>query len=337
MGVARRKRTIHESTDRPIPRRMTREARAVSPSIRVANAPCSWGSLEFEGMEGDEIGYRQMLDELAATGYTGTELGDWGYMPTNPAALRAALDRRALTMVGAFVPVALRDPQAHAAGEAHALKVARLLATVEDDHRPFIVLADDNGTDPTRTRHAGRITPAMGLSADDGQTFAAGATRIARAVRDATGLPTVFHHHCAGYVETPDEIARFLDATDPELIGLVLDTGHFAFGAGPAGCRELNGALDRFGERIWHVHFKDCAPDVAEQARAQEWDYFEAVRHGVFCELGQGCVDFAGVLDRLRTMAYNGWIVVEQDVLPGMGTPRESAQRNRTYLHEIGI
>jgi inosose dehydratase len=289
-------------------------------------------------MDGDEIGYQQMLDELAATGYAGTELGDWGYMPTDPDALRAELEQRALTMVGAFVPVALSDPQAHADGEAHALQVARLLAAVSrGDHRPFVILADENGTDPTRTQHAGRITPAMGLSDDAWQTFASGANRIARAVRDETGLRTVFHHHCAGYVETPREIDRFLEETDADLIGLVLDTGHYAFGAGPGGCQALHDAFDHFGTRIRHVHFKDCDPDVAQQAREQEWGYFEAVRHGIFCELGDGCVDFSAVIDALHDLQYEGWIVVEQDVLPGMGAPRESARRNREYLNEVGL
>lgn len=317
---------------------MARTAQSSTSSIRVANAPCSWGSLEFEDVDDDgEVGYQQMLNELVATGYTGTELGDWGYMPTDPPVLRSELERRALTLVGAFVPVALRDPEAHGAGEAHALKVAQLLAEAERDYRPVIVLADDNGTDPIRTRHAGRITPQMGLSPAEWDTFTSGADRIARSVRDRTGLPTVFHHHCAGYVETPDEIDRFLDLTDPDLIGLALDTGHFAFGAGPRGCRELDQALARFGERLWHVHFKDCEPQVAQRVREQAWDYFEAVRRGVFCELGEGCVNFSGVLNRLRAMDYDGWVVVEQDVLPGMGTPRESAQRNRSYLQEIGI
>ncbi len=70
----------------------------------VGNAPCSWGTLEFEGTGGGQTGFAQMLDELAETGYTGTELGDWGYMPTDPAALRAELHRRELVMLGAFVP-----------------------------------------------------------------------------------------------------------------------------------------------------------------------------------------------------------------------------------------
>ena len=99
-------------------------------NIRIANAPCSWGALEFEGLAGEAIGYRQMLDELRDTGYTGTELGDWGFMPSEPAALRAELEERGLAMVGAFVPVALKHAQAHANGAAEAVKVARLLAAV---------------------------------------------------------------------------------------------------------------------------------------------------------------------------------------------------------------
>ena len=95
--------------------------------------------------------------------------------------------------------------------------------------------------------------------------------------------------------------------------------------------------LDRHADRIWYVHFKDCHTEVANAARKQQWDYFEAVRHGVFCELGRGCVDFPAVLDWLRQRNYDGWAVVEQDVLPGMGTPRESARRNRDYLHSIGV
>ena len=309
--------------------------------IYLANAPCSWGTLEFEGLGGEQVGYRQMLDELAETGYTGTELGDWGYMPTEPEALRAELTARSLSMQGAFVPVAPRDPAAHGPGRAHALKVARLLAAVADlghaRHPPFLVLADDNGTDPDRTRQAGRITPAMGFSDDAWQTFAQGTNAIAQAVKDETGLRTVFHHHCAGFVETPGEIARFLALTDPALVGLVFDTGHYAYGAGLGGCDAVLAGLRRFAERIWYVHFKDCHPVIAERAREAQWDYFEAVRHGIFCELGQGCVDFPAVLDELHDRAYDGWIVVEQDVLPGMGAPRESARRNRVYLRGLGL
>jgi inosose dehydratase len=302
--------------------------------LRVGNAPCSWGTLEFSEAKGEQIGFRQMLDELVETGYTGTELGDWGYMPTDPAALCAELERRRVTMLGAFVPVALKDRAAHDDGVATAVRTARLLAAVARDPKPYLVLADNNGTVAGRVLNAGRIRPDLALSAGEWNVFAGGANRIARAVRDETGLRTVFHHHCAGYVETPDEIARLLELTDPDLLGLVFDTGHYAYGAG--GFDVIRG-LDRFRERIWYVHLKDCHPDTARRARAEGWDYFDALRHGIFCELGKGGVDFAAVLRWLEDAGYSGYVLVEQDVLPGMGTPRDSARRNREYLRSIEV
>ncbi len=310
-------------------------------TIRVGNAPCSWGALEFEGLEGKRISHEQVLDELSETGYTGTDLGDWGFMPTAPDLLRDALARRRLAMVSAFVPMTFRLRKTHAEGEAYAMRVARLLARATPpapgDRFPMMVLADDNGTDSTRTRNAGRITPEMGMSDDDWRVFADGVNRVARAIRVETGLLTVFHHHCGGFVETPEEIDRLVALTDPELVGLVFDTGHYAYGAGPDGCSRVLDGLNRLKDRVWLVHFKDCDPNVAAQARAEGWDYFEAVRHGVFCELGKGCVDFPAVTQWLNDHNYSGWITVEQDVLPGMGTPKESAQRNRAYLQSIGL
>lgn len=314
--------------------------------IRIANAPCSWGALEFEGLSGESIAYGQMLDELRDTGYVGTELGDWGYMPTDPTDLREELEWRNLVMVGAFVPVALKYQNKHASGEADALKVARLLAAVADAggrapiHRgllPLVILADDNGTDPVRTQYAGRVRSEMGLSPAEWEIFARGAERIARAVRDETGLPVAFHHHCAGYIETPEEIARLLDMTDPDLLGLVFDTGHYLYGTGLVDGQRVLDGLDRFGERIRHMHFKDCQPQIAQRARTEGWDYFTAVQHGVFCELGLGAVPFAAIAEWLRVRGYQGWIVVEQDVLPGMGSPKASAERNRDYLRTIGL
>jgi inosose dehydratase len=313
---------------------MTMATEAKSGRFRVGNAPCSWGTLEFDEARGEQIPFDRMLDELAETGYTGTELGDWGYMPADPAALRAELDKRGLTMLGAFVPVALKDPAAHQAGVANALKTASLLAAVASDPKPYLVLADNNGTVAARTRNAGRVTPQLGLSGEEWRTFAEGADQVGRAVLAETGLRTVFHHHCAGYVETPDEIARLLELTDPAALGLVFDTGHYAYGSGGF---DVVAGLERFKDRVWYIHLKDCHPGVAAEARAHGWDYFEALRHGVFCELGKGGVDFPAVLRWLRQSGYEGYALVEQDVLPGMGAPKDSARRNREYLGSIEV
>ena len=106
--------------------------------LHVGNAPCSWGTLDFTETKAEQIGFSRMLDELVESGYTGTELGDWGYMPTDPNALKAELERRKLVMLGAFVPVALKDPAAHADGVANALRTARLLAAVAALHAPIL-------------------------------------------------------------------------------------------------------------------------------------------------------------------------------------------------------
>lgn len=308
--------------------------------IRVANAPVSWGAISFTGFNDDPLGYQVVMDEIAATGYAGTELGDYGFYPTDPAALRAELEQRNLALLGAYVGIALREAEAFDEGLASALQVARLLAAVEPEadrrNGPFLVIADANGTDPERTHNAGRITPEMGLPEEEWAGFAKRTEAVARAVRDETGLRSVFHPHSAGWIETPAEIDRLLAETDPDAMGIVFDTGHYSYGAGDAGSGVIE-AMDRWADRIWYIHFKDCSPEIARRSRAEEWGYLQAIREGVFSELGKGGVDFPAMVKWLEDHGYDGWIVVEQDVLPGMGTPKESARRNREYLATLGL
>jgi inosose dehydratase len=298
--------------------------------IRVGNAPCSWGVIE--NVAGDTAGYRRVLDEMAETGYTGTELGDWGFMPTDPAALRAELDGRDLALLASFSTPWLQDAARHRQGQDDAVRIAKLLAAVGGPDT-MVVLGNDPYGDPVRGRMAGRITPAQGLTDEQWTVFARAANDLARRVRDEAGIRTVIHQHLGTLIETGAEVRRLLDMTDPSLLGACLDTGHWTFGTG----EDPADAVRELGDRIWHVHFKDCDPLVMAESRAQEWDGLTSTGHGVFCELGTGCVDFPGVLGALEEIGYGGWIVVEQDILPGMGNPRESARRNREYLRSIGL
>jgi inosose dehydratase len=298
--------------------------------IKVANAPCSWGALEFD-LEGKSLGFEQVLDEMRETGYEGTELGDWGFMPTNPTELKKVLEKRGLNLLGAFVPIALKNPEAHQPGIELALKTAKLMVNAGYTDA-FIVLADENGTIKERTNNAGRITPEMGLSEEQWSIFAQGAEKVARAVKEKYNMRTVFHHHCAGYVETPAEVDKLMELTDPSVLGLCLDMGHYGFGGG-----NPVETLKKHYNRIWHVHFKDFDPAVGEEAAKLELDYFQSVEKGVFCELGKGCVDFKDIVNILNKKGFDGWVVVEQDVLPGMGEPKKCAANNREFIRSIGI
>src|ERR1019366_4036195 len=141
-------------------------------------------------------------------------------------------------------------------GIANAVKTARLLAAVGGTPAPYLVLADDNGSVPERTRLAGRVTPESGLSVAEWKVFAYGANQLAGAVFEETGLRTAFHHHCAGFVETPDEIATLLELTDSRWLGLVFDSGHYSYGSGSSAV-DIVAALERFGDRVWDIPPQD--------------------------------------------------------------------------------
>lgn len=296
--------------------------------MKIASAPVSWGIYEFEGIE-PKFRYTQVLDEIAETGYTGLEMGPWGYLPTDADVLGEQLDKRGLQLLSSFVPVKLVDAAAHAEAEAFALQVGRVLAALG---AKTIVLSDDNATVDELVQRAGKRS---GMLLDDDQwtVVAQGVERIARKIKDECGLTTVFHHHGAGYVETPDEVRELLRRTDPDLVGLCLDTGHYHFGGGDA-----VECIREFGDRVRYLHLKDCDGDVLQRVRDEGLGYFEAVEAGIFCELGQGIVDFPAVIAEMQKRGYDGWAIVEQDVLiDDPAAPKRISQANRDYLKSIGL
>jgi inosose dehydratase len=115
--------------------------------------------------------------------------------------------------------------------------------------------------------------------------------------------------------------------TDPTLVGLCPDTGHLAYGgADPVA------VFDDYADRVWHVHLKDVDRDLMQQLLAGSQDIVQAVRAGIFPELGTGMVDVRGCLQALQRAGYDGWVVVEQDAPPN---PVQSAVNNRRFMREV--
>jgi inosose dehydratase len=300
--------------------------------ILVGNAPVSWGVYEADRPNPP---FAKVLDEIAAAGYAGTELGPYGYLPTHPPLLERELARRGLGLGSSFVPVPLEDPSARGRAVSTALEVARLLRS---QHVRELILADDE--DVERKAIAGRVAPDGSRGFTDAQWREAAATvhAVARALGEELSMRVVFHHHAGTYVETPAEIDRFLHETDPELVGLLLDTGHAVYGGA-----DVMDLVRRHRARIRYVHLKDARASEMAHVRASEVDMDSAWRRGVFCPLGEGVVDFPRVVEALRSAGYEGWLIVEQDVVPDeqgrlVPEPFESARRSRQYLREkVGL
>jgi inosose dehydratase len=137
-----------------------------------------------------------------------------------------------------------------------------------------------------------------------------------------------WHQHTGTFVETPDELVRLMDLTDPALLGVCLDVGHYIVGGG-----DPVAAVEQFGARVRHVHLKDVDPTVLGRLRAGELaDFPAAIRARLFTELGAGILDLPAVLAPLARLDYAGWLMVEQDSC--WGPPSESAAIGRRVLGE---
>ena len=299
----------------------------VTERFHFASAPDSWGVLDYPGPSWNQS-YEKMLDEMVQAGYTGTELGPYGFFPTDPVVLRPQLEKRSLKLLGSFVPVILSDRASAGIAVEQIRRVGNLLSTLK---APFLVLADAQS--PERDRISGRV-PEDGSRSWKAEQW----TNVKKVVEEAAhvasefGLDLVFHPHVATYVETPREIERFFDVTSHTGIGLCLDTGHSLYGAGdPVAEAEKYRGILRF------IHIKDCDEKLLEDARRKGLTFDQAIEEKVFTIIGRGSIDFAAFFRVLQKNSYSGWMVVEQDVKFGATAvpPAQSIAASLRYLRGV--
>ena len=305
-------------------------------SSRVAAAPVSWGVFEVTigqpGLPGPEL----VLDQMAAAGYAGTELGPPGFLGEADV-VRERLRARGLSLVGAFLPQRFSRAEHAAEDRAWLSGVLDLLdAARPDEVRPKAVLSDAS-VEPDRLSLAGRIAshPEAALSASRWGVLVDNLHRAAE-MAQRRGFDAVLHSHAGSYIETGDEIRHVADRLDPAIVGLCLDTGHARFG----GLDPLE-VLRDYGHLVRHVHIKDCDLRVMAEVIAEGGGLPEAWRRGVFCELGTGDTGIEAFVAGLTAAGYAGWLVVEQDRILGGGDTPEALlalqRRNREYLAARGF
>jgi inosose dehydratase len=294
--------------------------------IEIGNAPCSWG-VEFAG-DPRNPDWRRVLKENAEAGYTGIELGPVGFMPEDPAILSEALDEHGQTLIGGVVFRAFHDPDAWDDVMDGAVRTCKALCAHGADR---LVLIDS--ISPRRAPTAGRASEAEQMERDEWSAFRERIATVARIGAEDYGLTVGIHAHAGGFIDFEPELERLLDEVDESILGICFDTGHHSYaGFDPVAF------MKRHMERINYMHFKDINPEVKAAAIAARTGFYDACGQGIFCNLGDGDVDFPAVRALLLEHDYDGWCTVEQDCDPaGDTSPLDDAKANRAYLQSIGF
>jgi inosose dehydratase len=295
-------------------------------SIKIGNAPCSWG-VEFAG-DPRNPDWRRVLRECAEAGYEGIELGPIGFMPEDPAVLADALAAERLTLIGGVIFRPFHDPAAWDELWDASQRTCRALTAHGARH---LVLIDS--ISPRRAPTAGRAGEAEQMDAQEWAGFVDRIRRVARLGAEEYGLTVGIHAHAAGFMDFEPELERLLEEVDEDLLKICFDTGHHSYaGFDPVAF------LRRHIGRVSYLHFKDIDPAVKARAIAARTGFYDACAQGIFCNLGQGDVDFPAVRQLLLDAGYQGWCTVEQDCDPlGPGSPVADARANRAYLAQIGF
>jgi inosose dehydratase len=304
--------------------------------VKIGNAPVSYGAFEITiGRYPNVPGAIEVLDLVAEAGYEGIDLGPYGYLGTG-VELAERLASRGLRLCGGYLqlPFSWPDRLADRIGELDRLLdlFDAVAGDVEDAFRPKPTLADLGSAEREAAPGQAQRNRGLGLDDEGWNRLIAGLTRAVSTCRDRGYEPT-FHHHTATHVEAPWEIERLLDSTD---VKLCLDTGHLLVSDG-----DPVKAIEGWGERINHVHLKDARRGVIDSIVAEGATLEEVWTEQAFCTLGEGDVDIDAVLDGLRSMGYEGWIVVEQDRIPDPATSLEEVAAtqvaNREFLRRRGL
>ena len=295
-------------------------------NIRIGNAPCSWG-VEFAG-DPRNPSWETVLKDCAESGYRGIELGPIGFMPEDPGILGEALDRHGLTLIGGVVFRPFHDP---AAWEDVLDAVHRTCRALTAHGACHFVLIDS--ISPRRAATAGRAGEAEQMDPAEWASFRDRIAAAARIGAEEYGLVPSIHAHAAGFIDFEPELERLLEEVDDSILKVCFDTGHHSYaGFDPVAF------MHRHIDRISYMHFKDIDPAAKARAVASRTGFYEACGQGIFCNLGQGDVDFPAVRQVLLDEGFEGWCTVEQDCDPTLDVrPKDDAMANRAYLHSIGF
>lgn len=276
-------------------------------SVKIGISPIAWQNDDLPDITKDYT-MEQALRESREIGYTGVERGQ--RMPHDTEGLRQYLEANDIALCGGWCSGNSLVNDFAAECDATRQQVAQFIAL----DAPCIVYAECSNT--VQGLQNVPVNNRPKLSRDDIMTYGKKISELAKWMADQ-GMPMAYHHHMGSIIESEDDVNWLMDGSSHE-VNLCFDTGHLLFGGG-----NVMATLDRWGDRVHHVHYKDIRPHIVKDVRDSNLSFLDAVIAGAFTVPGDGCIDFQEVTHKLKAMDYSGWIVVEAEQDPAKAPPYE--------------
>ena len=288
-------------------------------SVKIGISPIAWQNDDMPDMT---AGYtmEQALRESREIGYTGVERGQ--RMPHDTSGLRTYLDANHIALCGGWCSGNTLVNDFATETTAIRQQVDQFVAL----NAPCIVYAECSNT--VQGNIAVPVNNRPKLNRAEVLAYAAKLSDVAKWSADR-GMPMAYHHHMGSIIESEDDVNWLMQGATPDL-HLCFDTGHLLFGGG-----DVLATLNRWGDRVHHVHFKDIRPPVVADVRANNRSFLDAVIAGAFTVPGDGCIDFQAVVNALKAMNYAGWIVVEAEQDPAKANPYTYSKMG--YDHIVSV
>lgn len=287
--------------------------------VRLGIAPIAWTNDDMPDL-GAENTFEQCVSEMALAGFTGCEVGN--KYPKDTAVLKKALELRGMQICNAWYSTFLTTKPYEETEKGFLQHItflkemgAKVVGVSEQGH-------SIQGTDKSIFRDK------YVMNDEEWELLCTGLNKLGKVAKDV-GIALTFHHHMGTVVQTAAEIDRMMENTDPELVGLLFDSGHLAY----CGENYLE-VLKKYAARTRHVHLKDIRPEVVAKVKAENLSFLAGVRLGTFTVPGDGSLDFAPVFDILADTGYEGYVLVEAEQDPAVANPLEYAMKARKYIAE---
>ncbi|MDP7150555.1 MAG: myo-inosose-2 dehydratase [Paracoccaceae bacterium] len=288
-------------------------------SVKIGISPIAWQNDDLPDITAAYT-MEQALKEAREIGYTGVERGQ--RMPQDTEGLRAYLEANDIALCGGWCSGNTLVNDFATERESVRQQVEQFVAL----NSPCIVYAECSNTIQGDISVPVNNRPT--LSKDEVKAYGAKLTELAKWMADQ-GMPMAYHHHMGSIIESEDDVNWLMEGSGPEL-QLCFDTGHLLFGGG-----DVMATLNRWGDRVHHVHFKDIRPEIVKDVRENNRSFLNAVIAGAFTVPGDGCIDFQAVSNALKAMDYNGWIVVEAEQDPAKAPPYEYSKMGYEHILKV--